>query len=104
MNAFDLVEKTVKAEQRECRAKIEDLEKQVRQANAYADMYANAWERELAAYNGLIRNKRHHIDAMVLTTRDLVEKLKAAESRVRELEAVAKEGGAMGDDLKGGEV
>jgi adenylate cyclase class IV len=91
MNAWDIVEKTVKAEQSEHRAQVERLQKQVRQANADADMYANAWQRELAAYNGLIRNKRHHIDAMVLTTRDLVEKLKAAEARVRELEAATKD-------------
>jgi hypothetical protein len=52
-------------------------------------MYANAWQREIAAYDGAIRRKGHHIDAMVLTTRDLVEKLRKAEARVRELEAAA---------------
>lgn len=80
MNAWDIVEKAVKAEQREHRTQIDRLEKQVRQANADADMYANAWQRELASAGIGFRNKRHHIDAMVLTTRELVERLKKAEA------------------------
>lgn len=58
---------------------VETLQKQVKDANADADMYANAWQRELAEFDGTIRRKRHHIDAMVLTTRDLVAKLKEAQ-------------------------
>lgn len=86
LSAWDIVERAVKAEQREARATVEKLEKAARNANADADMYARAWQRELAAFDGTIRNKRHHIDAMVLTTRDLVARLRKAEARVRELE------------------
>lgn len=54
--------------------KIAELEKQVKQHDADAEMYARAWERELCKFDGKIFNKRHHIDALVLTTQDLVEK------------------------------
>lgn len=91
LSAWDIVEREVKIEQQTARATIEKLEKAARAANADADMYAHAWQRELAAYDGTIRNKRHHIDAMVLTTRDLVAKLKAAEARIRELEQASTE-------------
>jgi hypothetical protein len=83
---FDIVEREVMREQTEFRSRIAQLEREVKSANACADMYANAWQREIATYDGTIRRKSHHIDAMVLTTRDLVEKLKAAEARIRELE------------------
>ncbi|MGG7604662.1 hypothetical protein [Massilia sp. BKSP1R2A-1] len=76
----------MKLEQRHARAVVAKLEQDVKQANADADMYARAWERELAQYDGKIRNKRHHIDAMVCTTRDLIAKLKAAEARICEME------------------
>ncbi len=76
----------MKLEQLHARAAVAKLEQDVKQANADADMYARAWQRELAQYDGTIRNKRHHIDAMVCTTRDLIAKLKAAEARIRELE------------------
>lgn len=49
-------------------------------ANMDVNRYADAWQRELAEYDGTIRNKRHHIDAMVLTTRDLIARLRVAEA------------------------
>lgn len=69
------------------KASIDALVKQLADANRSAAMYANAWQRKLAAYDGTIRNKRHHIDAMVVTTRDLVGKLKQTEARLAELDA-----------------
>jgi hypothetical protein len=84
---FEVVEQEAMRDMAALRAEAAKYKKIAADANADADMYANAWQRELAAYNGLIRNKRHHIDAMVLTTRDLVEKLRTAEARVRQLEA-----------------
>lgn len=84
MDAFDIVEKEVSKEISELKKEIARLTQVAKNANADSDMYANAWQRELSSYNGLILNKRHHIDAMVLTTRDFVEKLKKAESTMQE--------------------
>ena len=59
-------------------AKIADLEQKATRARLDADMYANAWQRELCAFDGKIYNKRHHIDAMVVTTQKFIEKWKQA--------------------------
>ena len=83
MSAFELVERAVMAEVAHLKYEISRLTTLAANNNADADMYANAWCRELQGYNGLIRNKRHHIDAMVLTTREFVEKLKAAEATMQ---------------------
>jgi hypothetical protein len=39
-----------------------------------AEMYITAWTREVAEFDGTIRRKSHHIDALVLTTQELVRK------------------------------
>lgn len=50
------------------------------------NQYAVAWRRELLAYDGKMRNKTHLIDALVVSTRDLVDRLKTAEAKLREME------------------
>lgn len=83
MSVFEMVEKVVMAEMAQLRYEISRLTVLAANNDADADMYAKAWQRELQEYNGLIRNKRHHIDALVVTTRDFVQKLKAAESTMQ---------------------
>jgi hypothetical protein len=89
--------------------RIRDLERELtaaqeraKNARTDADMYANAWQRELCAYDGKIRNKRHHIDAMVLTTQEFIEAWKVSEARVRELEAARTPAivGSIADDAE----
>jgi hypothetical protein len=45
-----------------------------------AEMYNTAWRREIAAFDRTIRRKSHHIDALVLTTRELVAKAREREA------------------------
>lgn len=61
-------------------AEKEGAESVCKRANADVEMYARAWKRELLAFDGRLMNKRNLIDALVLSTRDLVERLKAIEA------------------------
>jgi hypothetical protein len=70
---------------------IARLTKLAAQNNADAEMYARAWQRELA---GFLRPKGHHIDMLVVSTRDLAERCRTAESRVKELTAASADCGA----------
>lgn len=83
MSAFEMVERAVQAEIDHLKYEISRLAKLAAAYNTDADMYANAWQRELAGYNGLIRNKRHHIDALVVTTREFIDKLKRSEATMQ---------------------
>ena len=73
------------------RRNIEALKEKIKSSDATAEMYARAWQRELAAFDGTIRNKRHHIDAMVLTTQDLVAKAKLANAPQQPARAVGED-------------
>lgn len=55
---------------RELEARVADLMKEGEDWEAAANMYARAWQRELG---GSLAPKRHFIDALVLTTRQLRE-------------------------------
>lgn len=63
-------------------AEVARLTKLARQNDADANMYARAWQRELA---GFLRPKRHHIDMLVVSTQDLVRRCRKAERRLKEL-------------------
>lgn len=86
---FEQVENEAMRDMDLLRANIKKLEQDVNNANHSADMYANAWQRELLQYDGKIRNKHHHIDAMVLSTRALIEMLKKADATVAEAKKAA---------------
>lgn len=63
-------------------AEVARLTKLANQNDADANMYAQAWQRELA---GFLRTKRHHIDMLVVSTQDLVKRCRQAEKRLKDL-------------------
>ncbi len=67
-----------RAETGRLRAELEKAQRDAKNANADADMYARAWQRELG---GTFVNKRRHIDAMVGTTKRIVKAYKDAVAR-----------------------
>lgn len=63
-------------------AEVARLTKLARQNDADANMYARAWQRELA---GFLRPKRHHIDMLVVSTQNLVRRCRQAEKQLKDL-------------------
>lgn len=75
-NLMQLAVDTITAQ----RAEIDRVTKIATNANADANMYSNAWQRELAEFDGTIRN---NIDAMVVTTQDLVQRNRRVRDALR---------------------
>ncbi|WP_426106393.1 hypothetical protein [Massilia sp. TSP1-1-2] len=75
----------------ELQVEIKRLTTMAKQNNDDADMYARAWQREMAGY---LFPKGHHIDMMTVSTQKLIERCRAAEKRVK-----AQEKGAPVEDV-----
>lgn len=83
------------------KAQLSDAKRSTEDWKSEANQYANAWQRELG---GKLINKHHLIDALVLTTRELVKEKRAAERGCEDLKEIKTKLSAHFDTLPGDDV